>query len=267
MVTFANAKINIGLQVLHRREDGYHDLETAFYPVKVYDVLEVIEANEMQFIPSGLPIPSDGDDNLCLKAYDLLRRAYDLPPVHIYLHKTIPIGAGLGGGSADAAFLLKLVSEKFKLGLNESQLITYARQLGADCAFFIRNKPVFATGIGDLFQDVTLDLSIYQLVLVKPGIHIATAEAYAAVVPNPRGRQLMAAIARPVEEWRDIVVNDFETGIFAKYPDIKALKDFLYEKGAIFAAMSGSGSSVYGLFKEQVVLSGLDSKYTIFYVD
>ncbi len=267
MVAFANAKINIGLQVLRRREDGYHDLETVFYPLKVHDVLEVVEANETQFIPSGLPIPGDEQDNLCLKAYRLLQRAYDLPPVHIYLHKTIPIGAGLGGGSADAAFLLKLIGEQFKLGLNESQLIAYARKLGADCAFFIRNRPVLATGIGDQFLDVALDLSPYQLVLVKPDTHVPTGEAYRAVTPNPVGRQLTAPIALPVEEWRHAIINDFETGIFSKYPEIGALKAFLYENGAVFAAMSGTGSAVYGLFKEKVTLSGLDPKYTVFYVD
>lgn len=267
MVSFANAKINIGLQVLRRREDGYHDLETVFYPLRVYDVLEVVAASETRFIPSGLPIPGDGNDNLCLKAYELLRQAHKLPPVHIYLHKSIPIGAGLGGGSADAAFLLKLINQQFALGLSEPELIAYARRLGADCAFFIRNRPVFATGIGDVFQDVALDLSSYHLVLVKPDIHVATAEAYATVMPNPVGGQLQAAIARPVAAWRDAVVNDFEAGIFKKYPEIERIKALLYEKGALFAAMSGSGSSVYGLFNEQVELSGLDPGCKVFYIN
>ena len=267
MITFANAKINIGLQVLHRRDDGYHELETVFYPLKIFDVLEVVEARETRLIPSGLPIPADGQDNLCLKAYHLLQREYDLPPVQIYLHKTIPIGAGLGGGSADAAFLLKLVNEKFNLGLSESELMRFALQLGADCSFFIHNKPVLATGIGDVFSDIAVDLSPYRLIVIKPAIHVSTKEAYSAVTPDSRGRQLASAIALPVEEWRDAIVNDFEVGIFSKHPQIKALKVLLYEQGAIFAAMSGSGSSVYGLFKEKVKLSGLNQAYTVFHVD
>lgn len=266
MVTFANAKINIGLQVLRRREDGYHDLDTIFYPLDIYDVLEIVEANETRFIPSGREIPGSGGNNLCLKAYELLRSVYDLPPVHIYLHKTIPIGAGLGGGSADAAFVLKLTNEKFGLGLDELQLMDFARQLGADCTFFIRNIPVLASGIGDVFQDIKLDLTSYQLVLIAPDIHISTVEAYGMVVPNPVGRQLAAAVTLPVEKWRDAIVNDFEAGVFAKYPEIADLKEFLYEKGAVFAAMSGSGSSVYGLFKERVTLHGLAPTHTVFYV-
>jgi len=267
MVLFPNAKINIGLQVLSRREDGYHNLETVFYPLKLYDVLEVVEADECRFIPSGLHIPGDAGDNLCLKAYRLLQAAHNLPPVHIYLHKSIPIGAGLGGGSADAAFLLKLLNEKFALGLDESRLIALARQLGADCAFFIRNRPVFAESIGDVFSEVDVDLSHYRLVLVKPAVHVSTAEAYAAVAPNPVSRQLASAVAAPVETWRETIFNDFETGIFAKYPEIKALKELLYKHGALFAAMSGSGSSVYGLFDGEVTLPALGAAYQVFYID
>lgn len=267
MVAFPNAKINIGLQVLSRRADGYHDLETVFYPINLHDALEIVTADETRFIPSGLAIPDNGLDNLCVRAYRLLQRAYDLPPVHIHLHKTIPIGAGLGGGSADAAFLLKLANEQFGLGLDEIQLMGYARQLGADCAFFIRNAPVLASGIGDVFEEIDLDLSSYHIVLVKPDIHIPTIAAYETVVPNPAGRQLATAIEAPVTTWRDTIVNDFETGIFAIYPEIAAVKAFLYEKGAVFAAMSGSGSSVFGLFEERVSLRGLDTAHTVFYVD
>lgn len=264
MVTFPNAKINIGLQVLNRRSDGYHNLETVFYPIDLHDVLEMVVADEFRFIPSGLAIPDNGTDNLCLRAYHLLQCTYDLPPVHIHLHKTIPIGAGLGGGSADAAFLLKLANEQFGLGLDETKLMEYARQLGADCTFFIRNTPVLASGIGDVFEEIDLDLSSYHLVLVKPDIHIATAAAYGTVMPNPVGRQLATAIEKPVVRWRDTVANDFENGIFAMYPEIAAVKAFLYEKGAVFAAMSGSGSSVFGLFEEPITLHGLDPAYTVF---
>lgn len=267
MVTFPNAKINIGLQVLNRRADGYHNLETVFYPIKLYDVLEMVEADEIRFIPSGLAIPYDGVDNLCVRAYQLLQQAYDLPPVHIYLHKVIPIGAGLGGGSADAAFLLTLANDQFELGLDEAQLMGYARQLGADCAFFIRNIPVLASGIGDVFADVSIDLSSYHIVLVKPDIAVSTAAAYGVVTPNPAGRQLAMAIEGPVATWRDTIVNDFERGIFAKYPEIAAIKALLYEKGAVFAAMSGSGSSVFGLFEERVSIRELAAAHTVFHLD
>jgi len=266
MIAFANAKINIGLQVLSRREDGYHNLETVFYPLKLYDVVEVVEAPDMRFIPSGIPVPGDGRDNLCLRAYRLLSETHDLPPVHIYLHKAIPIGAGLGGGSADAAFLLTLLNTMFELELDESQLMDYARRLGADCAFFIRNTPVLASGIGDVFEDVKIDLSAYHLVLVKPPVHISTAEAYGTVTPDPEGRQLKSAIARPVAEWRDTIVNDFEAGIFANHPEIAAVKNQLYENGALFAAMSGSGSSVYGLFRKPVKIPDLELTNEVFYI-
>lgn len=266
MIAFANAKINIGLQILSRREDGYHNLETVFYPLKLYDVVEVVEAPDMRFIPSGIPIPGDGHDNLCLRAYRLLSEIHDLPPVHIYLHKAIPIGAGLGGGSADAAFLLTLLNTMFELELDESQLMDYARRLGADCAFFIRNVPVLATGIGDVFQDIKIDLSAYHVVLVKPPVHISTAEAYGAVTPDPEGRQLKSAITRPVTEWRDAIVNDFEAGIFANHPEIAAVKNQLYENGALFAAMSGSGSSVYGLFNKPVEVPDLALTNEVFYI-
>lgn len=267
MVVFPNAKINIGLQVLSRRADGYHNLETVFYPIKLHDALEVVEAVETRFFPSGLLIPGEGEDNLCLKAYRLLRQAYDIPPVHIHLHKAIPMGAGLGGGSADAAFLLVVLNRMFQLGLDEAQLTIYARQLGADCAFFIRNAPALASGIGDVFRSVALDLSRYHIVVVKPDIHISTAAAYRAVVPNPNGRQLAAAIELPLAGWRDVVVNDFEAGIFSQYPQVAALRELLYHHGAVYAAMSGSGSSVYGLFTKPVVLKGINPAYMVFYID
>lgn len=267
MVTFPNAKINIGLQVLSRRANGYHNLETVFYPIGLHDALEMVVAEETQLFPSGLTIPDDGADNLCIRAYRLLQQAYDLPPVHIHLHKTIPIGAGLGGGSADAAFVLKLANEQFRLGLDERQLMGYARRLGADCAFFIRNAPVLATGIGDVFTEIELDLSSYHIVLVKPDIHVSTAAAYDTVMPHPTGRQLAAAIEKPVATWRDTVVNDFEAGIFALHPEIAAVKSLLYENGAAFAAMSGSGSSVFGLFEKRVELHGLSVAHSVFHVD
>lgn len=267
MIVFANAKINIGLQVISRREDGYHNLETVFYPLNLYDALEVIEAKEIGFFSSGLPLGISTEDNLCLRAYRLLKKDFSLPPVHIYLHKAIPMGAGLGGGSANAAFMLKLLNDLFELGLPESSLMNYARQLGADCSFFIRNTPALATGVGDIFEDIQVDLSLYHLVVVKPDIHISTAEAYRIVEPNLAGKQLISAVQLPITAWRDVIFNDFETGVFAKYPEIATIKATLYEQGALFASLSGSGSAVYGIFPEHVELSELSKQHQIFHID
>lgn len=266
MITFANAKINIGLQVLNRRADGYHNLETIFYPVGLVDVLEIVEADDLRFIASGIPIPGSDNDNLCLKAYELLAADHQLPFLHIYLHKVVPIGAGLGGGSADAAFLLKLINERFELGLQADELIGYARHLGADCAFFVRNKPCFARGIGDDLTELTLDLSMYRIALVKPEVYISTSMAYRSVVPDNRGRQLSIHIHRPVSEWKECIANDFEVGIFKQYPEIRGVKAALYDAGAIYASMSGSGSTVYGIFQNETKLPDLEMKHQVFYL-
>jgi len=266
MITFANAKINIGLQVLNRRPDGYHNLETVFYPVKLYDILEIVPADALKLKVSGIEIPNGNQDNLCIRAYHLLAQDFDLSPVCIYLHKHIPIGAGLGGGSADAAFLIKLLSQYFKLNLSEEQMENYARTLGADCTFFIRNKPVYATGIGDVFTSVAVDLSAYHLVLVKPPIHIATGEAYGSIRSSRESKNLLESINLPVEVWKEKIFNDFETGIFSRHPEIRGIKSQLYEKGAVYAAMSGSGSTVYGIFKERVDMAELEEKNAVYWV-
>ena len=254
MVQFANAKINIGLQVLSRRKDGYHNLETVFYPIPLYDIVEVVPAARLAFFPSGLAIPGNPADNLCLKAYHVLAEAFDLPPVGIYLHKTIPMGAGLGGGSSDATAVLKALNLLFSLQLDDVALESYAVRLGADCAFFVRNRPVFATGIGTDFKEIDLDLSGYKLLLLKPDIHISTAEAYSGVIPRAAGRGLESAIILPPATWKDRVSNDFEQAVFQKYPELERLKALLYDLGAEYAAMSGSGSTMYGLFKEGISL-------------
>lgn len=258
MIAFANAKINIGLQVLNRRADGYHDLETVFYPVKIFDILEIVPATNLKLEVSGIGIPNEKEDNLCLRAYQLLAADFDLSPLHIYLHKHIPIGAGLGGGSADAGFLIKLLSSYFNLQLGVEAMEAYARQLGADCAFFIQNKPVYATGIGDVFSPIVLDLAAYQLVLVKPAVSVSTGEAYGSIRSARESKQLLEHIKLPVEQWKECIFNDFEAGIFHRHPQIRGIKSYLYEKGAIYAAMSGSGSTVYGIFKEKVELEELD---------
>ncbi len=265
MIVFPNAKINLGLNIVNKRKDGYHDLETIFYPVMVKDVLEVVEARELSFKSTGIAVPGRPDNNICLKAYELLSRDIKLPPVQIHLHKNIPIGAGLGGGSADASFFIKLMNEKFSLGLSQEQMEHYASQLGADCAFFIQNQPVFANGIGDEFEKIELDLSKYFLVLVMPDVHVVTAEAFSDIIPKPPVRNLKDLIKDDITKWRSTIINDFEPGIIKRYPEIGDIKGSLYQSGAIYASMSGSGSSVYGIFESALKLPELEVGNRVFY--
>jgi len=265
MLNFPNAKINIGLNVLNRRDDGYHNLETIFYPVNLKDALEIVVADELSFESSGLEIPGMVEDNLCIKGYHLMKKDFDLPPVKIHLHKHIPIGAGLGGGSADAAFFIRLIDQNFNLGMTDEQMIGYARKLGADCAFFIKNKPVFAFEIGDEFEPVRLDLSKYQVVLVMPPVHVSTAEAYRGVKPAPVKDSLMDLIYEPIADWKKYIKNDFEASVFKNHPEIRGVKASLYEAGALYASMSGSGASVFGIFQTTPDLSALEIENEIFY--
>ena len=264
MITFPSAKINIGLNIISKRSDGYHNLETGFYPVQIKDALEVIEANEMSFEISGTEIPGDASNNLCLKAYDLLRKDFDVPNIKIHLHKHIPIGAGLGGGSADAAFFIKLIDSKFNLGLSVEKMQDYCRLLGADCAFFVENKPVFAVNKGDVFEPVALDLSAYCIALVMPPVHVSTAEAYSGVKPKQAQQSLKELIRLPVEEWQGKITNGFEEHILKNHKEIQKVKNSFLEAGALFALMSGSGASVYGIFKEPVDLSYLEKENLVF---
>lgn len=251
MIQFANAKINLGLQVLGRRPDGYHDVETVLYPIPLLDVVEVVRAERVGFKPSGLVVPGLPEDNLCLKAYHLFRQEFDLPPVEIYLHKTIPMGAGLGGGSADAAAVLKGLDAEFELGLGADALEGYAAKLGADCAFFVRNRPVFATGIGTELEELDLDLSGWRVLVVHPPVHISTARAYARVgAAGSRG--LRQAVMGDPHEWRSGMSNDFEEVFFQEFPELRSLPELLYGLGATYAAMSGSGSAFYGLFSDEI---------------
>ena len=261
MICFPNAKINLGLQVVSKRPDGYHNIETIFYPVPLYDALEIVlsETNETTFTQTGISIDGNTDDNLVMKALRLLEKDFDLPKIAIYLRKQIPFGAGLGGGSADAAFMLKLLNDFAGLNLSVEQLEKYAGQLGADCPFFIRNNPVFAEGIGNIFTPINVSLSGYHLVLVTPGIHISTKEAYQSLIPKQPASQLREIIHLPVEEWKNYMVNDFEAGIFAHYPVIGEIKQTLYDIGAIYASMSGSGSSVFGIFDNKEKISTFES--------
>lgn len=265
MIVFPNAKINIGLNITRRRPDGYHDLETVFYPIKIHDALELIPADAMNFEASGLCIPGRMEDNLCLKGYQLLSADFDLPPVNIHLHKHIPIGAGLGGGSSDAAFFIKLLNTEFSLGLDAEQMRGYARQLGADCAFFIDSAPTYAFGKGDEFEPVELDLSNYHLVLVMPPAHVSTAEAYRGVRPKPSEASLKDLVRLPVADWKRHIRNDFEEHIFMSHPVIRGVKAALYEAGALYACMSGSGASVFGIFEGRPDLSRLEKDNLVFY--
>lgn len=256
MITYPNAKINLGLNITEKRPDGYHNLETVFYPIPLQDALEVKPLdgeNEYLLKIAGTQITGEPEDNLVIKAYRLLKQDYPhLPSIDIHMFKHIPTGAGLGGGSSDAAFMLKLLNEKFSLHISVSRLEEYAARLGADCAFFIQNKPVFASGIGNIFEPIELSLKGYYLVLVKPDIFVSTKEAYALVKPQKPQLSLKDIIHKPIEEWKNTMVNDFEKSVFHKFPEIAAIKDKLYDMGAIYASMSGSGASVFGLFKEQV---------------
>lgn len=256
MVLFPNCKINLGLNITRKRADGYHDLETVFYPVALKDALEIIAADETNFQLAGLPVSGNKDENLCIKAYKLLKKRFPgLPSVNIYLYKAIPLGAGLGGGSADGAFMLSMLNKSFQLNLSEQQLLEYALQLGSDCPFFIINKPCFATGRGENLSPVKVDLSAYKIVLVKPGIHVSTKEAFSNLSPAVPKKSIQEIIAQPVHTWKEELMNDFEKNVFEQFPAIKEIKNSLYNAGAIYASMTGSGSTVFGIFKEKTVVN------------
>ena len=247
MVVFPNAKINLGLWIVERRSDGYHNLESCFCPVPWKDALEFIESNSTEFSSSGLEIPGDPKDNLVLKAYHLLKEKYELPELKIHLHKQIPMGAGLGGGSSDAAFFLKAVNREFNLGIESKELENLAAELGADCPFFIENNLRFVKGTGDVFEPIELSLQNYYISIVYPGVHISTKEAFASINPGPKNIDMRSILAQPLNIWRETLSNDFEAYAFEVQPQLRKLKQELYNRGAEFALMSGSGSSIYAL--------------------
>ena len=256
MITFPNAKINLGLDIVEKRPDGYHNLETVFYPIPLCDILEITpvtkpDAPDYTFTMYNAVFEGSNDDNLVIKAYKALAADHKLPKVEISLYKHIPTGAGLGGGSADAAFALKKLNEIAGLGLTARELRGYASRIGADCAFFIDNTPAYATGIGDILEPTVCNISGHYLVLVKPEVHISTKEAYSLVTPQKPQEPLTEIAQRPIHEWKDAMTNDFEKSIFAKHPDMKKVKEELYSLGAVYASMSGSGSSFFGIFKEE----------------
>ena len=260
MVLFPNAKINIGLNILRKRGDGYHELETIFYPIGLKDGLEFIDnkKNKTVFSSSGLSLNICSEENIVIKAYRLLAADYHLPCLDIHLHKVIPFGAGLGGGSADAAFMLKGLNDFFELGLTHDQLKVYALKLGADCSFFLENKPAFASGIGEELQTIDFSLNGFYIVLVKPPFGVGTKEAYAGIKPAIPQFSLLESIFQPSDKWQNCIVNDFETSVFQLFPEISSIKSKLIELGADYASMSGSGSSVFGLFKGEPQFSNKD---------
>lgn len=252
MVSFPNAKINLGLNVISKRPDGYHNLDSCFYPVPWTDILEIIPSEKLAFTSSGIIIPGNPEDNLCLKAYDLLKQDFDIPPVLIHLHKIIPIGAGLGGGSSDAAFLLKMLNEKFELGINNEILKNYAAKLGSDCSFFIENKPVIVSGTGTELSSIEIDLSGKYLSIIMPDVHISTTEAYANIkVETPITSVETIIKSTTIANWKELLINDFEKSIIVNNPEIEEAKNLLYKEGATYASMTGSGAAVYGIFDKE----------------
>jgi 4-diphosphocytidyl-2-C-methyl-D-erythritol kinase len=260
MIQFPNCKINLGLNIISRRPDGFHNLETVFYPVSLHEAFEIMPAPDhvFDFQSSGLDIPGDPGQNLCVRAYRLLKADFGLPEVKMHLHKVIPMGSGLGGGSSDGACTLKLLNELFTLSLTGEKLREYARRLGSDCAFFIDNQPCFASEKGDQMEPCGIDLSGYFLAIIIPRVHVSTAEAYGKVVPAKPLRGLKELILLPLEEWKGLIVNDFELSVFEKHPEIESIKLKLYSSGAVYSSLSGSGSAVYGIFVSLPDLSGFE---------
>ncbi len=252
MICFPNAKINLGLHITGKRSDGYHTIETIFYPIPLKDALEIVKGEKTSFTQTGIKLETSPEENIVMKAHVLMSKKYKVPPFHIYLKKAIPSGAGLGGGSADAAFMLKLINNQCEYNIPESKLEKMAASIGADCPFFIRNTPVMATGTGNIFKPSDISLKGYVIYIVKPPVAISTKEAYSKVKPQKPDFSLDKLSSIPVHEWKNCLKNDFEPSIFKRYPIIGEIKDKLYSMGAEYASMSGSGSAVFGLFKNTI---------------
>lgn len=250
MVVFPNAKINLGLHITEKRSDGYHNIESVFYPIPVTDALEITSNNSQKnnFKAIGIDIPNDGQPNLVERAWSLVNNYTTIPHVDFELLKNIPIGAGLGGGSSDAAFCIKGLNDLFNLNIPKEEMLNMASELGADCAFFMKNQPIYAEGTGDQFSNTTLSLSGKYLVLVYPNIHVSTPVAYKHVTPIKPTASIIETLKKPINQWKNTLVNDFEISVFKEYPLIEQIKNSLYSQGATYASMSGSGSSIFGIF-------------------
>ncbi len=259
MIVFPNCKINLGLHVLRKRSDCYHDIETVFFPVPYHDVLEIVplprheRTSSFPLQVSGIEVPGSPANNLCVRAYKMLKKEFpSLPKIKMHLHKRIPSGAGLGGGSSNGAFALQLLNQLFKLDIGTGKMLQLAAELGSDCPFFILNRPCLATGRGEVLQEVRIDLSSYKFIIVNPRIHIDTGMAFANITPAEPEKSIIEIISLPPQEWRNKLINDFEKPVFTRYPEIAVIKQQLYDAGAIFASMSGSGSTVYGIFPKDL---------------
>jgi 4-diphosphocytidyl-2-C-methyl-D-erythritol kinase len=256
MILFPNCKINLGLNILQKRSDGFHDLETGFFPVRLFDILEILPSTRFTFHHSGIPIPGRQETNLCIRAWNLIKKDYPfLPELEIWLHKHIPMGSGLGGGSSDATHMLKMINEVCSLDLSAIQLSSYALQLGSDCPFFLSNQPCLARGRGELLEPLTLDLANYVFLLIHGGIHIDTSWAFSRVSINRPSVGLKEILLGPVSSWKSHLVNDFEAPVMEEYPVLRKIKEKLYQAGALYASMTGSGSSFYGIFRKGVTPS------------
>lgn len=272
MILFPPAKINLGLRILRKRADGFHDLDTVFYPTRLTDVLEILPLpdatrTEVELKVTGIVPPGNAEANLCVRAWHLLKTDFpQLPPVYFHLHKNIPTGAGLGGGSADGAYALRGLNEKFKLGLSRTQLIEYAAQLGSDCPFFIYDEPCVGSGRGEILEPISLTLKGFHVVLINPGIHLSTREAFAGVSPNADVLPVREIVSQPIESWQNELINDFESSLFPHHPELARIKQQLLEAGALYASMSGSGSTVYGIFRQEPGKLEFPSHYVRFRV-
>jgi 4-diphosphocytidyl-2-C-methyl-D-erythritol kinase len=262
MISFPNAKINLGLDIIEKRQDGFHELSTCFYPVPLRDVLEFVESKKFSLDITGIPVDGSPHDNLVTKAYKLLKRDFQLPELSIHLHKVIPSGAGLGGGSADAASMISMINSYFELFLDDDILADYAGQLGSDCAFFIYNRPMMATGRGEILHEISIDLSGKYLAIIKPDFSISTREAYQRIkpaLPDMPIERILSDI--PLSDWSENLKNDFEKALFPDYPALFNLKKMLFDRGALYVTMSGSGSALVGIFEETPQFNGLDEKF------
>ena len=277
MIQFSPCKINLGLSILEKRADGFHALETVFYPVALQDIVEIVPEklaskensntiNGVAFSHTGISIPGDASNNLCVKAYHLLKADYPhISDVKIHLHKNIPMGAGLGGGSADGSTVLLMLNDLFNLNISKTQLINYAARLGSDCPFFIFKEACHATGRGEILAPISIDLSNYTIALVHPGIHIATSWAFQQLKPCVKEKSILTIIKQPIETWKAELINDFEAPVFKANPELEAFKNNLYSQGALYASMSGSGSSLFGIFPKgtKLALSALGNKIRV----
>ncbi len=264
MVSFPNCKINIGLNITEKRDDGYHNLETIFYPIALKDAVEIISnkkvIHEIALTTSGNQVAGNIEDNICIKAYHLLKKYFpQIPCIKMHLHKNIPMGAGMGGGSANASAVLQMLNTKFNLQINDDELIKYALHLGSDCPFFIINKPCFATGRGEVLQTVSINLSAYKILIINPGIHINTAAAFAQLnASNFSSKGQILPFINDINTWQKNIKNDFEKTVFALHPSIALIKETLYKHDAIYASLSGSGSTVFGIFKDKIDVNKLN---------